>query len=356
MHCAFQICGRGIGPIWREIVAGVAAHEGGRLRVGQPLRPPRDHLNAIVLFVVVMVFTLTTAVARSAPASIPPESPLPVSEIVDGVFVHFGVDELMTSENEGAIANVGFVVGEDAVAVIDTGGTAREGRRLLAAIRAVTTKPIRYVINTHAHPDHMFGNAAFARQQAIFVAHRNFPRALALRGQHYLEAFGRSMGAALDGVELIAPQQLVSAELKLDLGHRTLALHAWATAHSDNDLTILDEASETFFAGDLLFVRHIPVLDGSLLGWLTAMDGLSRIAAKRVVPGHGPVGEWPRSLLDERRYLERVAQDCRALIASGASLSSAAQQAGASEKLRWELFEEYKARNATAAFAELEWE
>jgi quinoprotein relay system zinc metallohydrolase 2 len=296
-------------------------------------------------------------IAVASPAcAVPLEPPLQVREVATGVFVHFGVNELMTAENQGATANIGFVVGDDAVAVIDTGGSAREGRRLLAAIRNATAKPIRYVIDTHAHPDHVFGNAAFVAEGAVFVGHRNLPRALALRGSYYLGAFRRSMGDVLDGVELIAPRRLVDDGVELDLGNRRLALQAWAPAHSDNDLTVLDDTTRTLFAGDLVFLQHIPVVDASLRGWLAATDALSRISARRVVPGHRPMAEWPLALADERRYLERLARDCRAMIASGVSLAQAAATAGVSEKTQWELFEEYNARNATAAFAELEWE
>lgn len=284
--------------------------------------------------------------------------PLRLEEIADGVFTAQGVDELMTETNDGAIANLAAIVGKDAVAVVDSGGSLVEAAAFVSALEAVTERPVRYLINTHMHPDHIFGNAAFRDLGATIVGHRNLPAALEARGAFYLQSYRRQIGAALmQGIEILPPSILVDDRLDLDLGGRTLQLRAWKAAHTDNDLTVFDTATRTLLTGDLVFLNHLPTLDGSLLGWMRQLDELATIPAARVVPGHGPVpSDWPAALAPQRRYFEVLAGDLRKAIAAGIPLAQAVTTAGGGERGNWALFDDYNERNATAAYAELEWE
>jgi quinoprotein relay system zinc metallohydrolase 2 len=291
-------------------------------------------------------------------ASAKEAEPLAIKEIASGVFAHEGLIELSSQANEGAIANVGFIVGDESVAVIDTGGSVREGARLAAAIAKVTEKPIRYVINTHVHPDHLFGNAAFDSPGVTFVGHANLPRALAARGAFYLSSFRRILGEEMiNEVRIVPPTLTVKDEAIIDLGNRELVLKAWPAAHTDCDLTVMDKRTATLFSGDLVFLQHVPVVDGSVLGFLRLADSLAAIPAKHLVPGHGRiVADWPQALAAERAYLMRLVKDLRGMIKAGDDLGTAVEKAGQSERANWQLFDDYNPRNATAGFAEIEWE
>ncbi len=281
-----------------------------------------------------------------------------ISEIAPGVFVHQGRYEIQSPENRGDMANASFVVGSESVAVIDTLGSAVAGRELRSAIRTVTNKPIRYVINTHMHPDHVFGNAAFKEDNPIYVGHHKLARGLASRAERYLAINKQMLGdQAFQGIEIILPTLAVDGSQTLDLGGRSLVLETQRTAHTDNDMTITDTATDTLFLGDLLFSVHVPTLDGSITGWLALLDDLSRKEAARVVPGHGPKAmELPGALEPEQHYLVAIANDVRRLIKDGKTLEDATKIAGFSERDAWKLFDQYHVRNVTAAFAELEWE
>lgn len=283
---------------------------------------------------------------------------LAVSEVAPGVFVHQGRYELQSPENLGDMANASFVIGGDAVAVIDTLGSFKAGQELRAAIRALTDRPIRYVINTHMHPDHVFGNAAFKEDVPHFVAHDKMARGLAARAERYLAINKDMLGAdAFEGIEVILPTHPVEDKLTLDLGGRSLICEAQRTAHTDNDLIVTDTATDTLILADLLFSVHLPTLDGSIRGWLSLLDDLARRKAARVVPGHGPHAmQLPGALEPERRYLATLANDARRLIKDGKTLAEAMQTAGFREQSSWKLFETYHPRNVSAAFAELEWE
>src|SRR5690606_34944641 len=111
------------------------------------------------------------------------------------------------------------------------GGSFRQGERLKAAIRLKTAKPIRYVINTHMHPDHVLGNAAFA-DGAEIVAHARLEKALIARGEFYLERAAETLGAeAMAGTKIVTPSVAVGGKHVLDLGGRRLVLQAHPTAH-----------------------------------------------------------------------------------------------------------------------------
>ena len=136
-----------------------------------------------------------------------------------------------------------------------------------------------------------------------------------------------------------------------------LELHPLATAHTDNDLVVLDRRTGTLFAGDVVFVDHLPVIDGSLLGWLRVADQLAAIPARRVVPGHGPAAlPWPAGGAAQRAYLRGLATAVRAALARGARLADVAGQVGQNLRGTWRLFDDYHRRNVIAAFTELEWE
>jgi len=304
---------------------------------------------------------LALALVLLTAAAHPGAAPLRVEQVAPGVYVHIGQHRDFEDGYDGDIANIGFVVGQEAVAVIDTGGSYAVGMALKDAIHAVTRLPIRYVINTHGHPDHIFGNAAYldanAGMRPRFIGHAMLPAALAVRSDGYLRKLKQQLGSAADNSTLISPNETVQDRLTLDLGGRKLELRAWPKAHTNNDLTVFDAAGGTLWTGDLLFIERTPSVDGDVTGWLAAMDGLKGVPARWTIPGHGPVTLDKNAALDRQRaYLTALVHDVRAGIRSGSGMSETMATAAAAERGRWQLFDVVNRRNVNVLYPALEWE
>jgi quinoprotein relay system zinc metallohydrolase 2 len=282
--------------------------------------------------------------------------PFAMAEIAGGIHIRRGLDEEATQANDNAIANIGFIVGSDAVLVTDPGGSLKDGERLRATIALITKLPVKYVVLSHVHPDHIFGASAFLKDAPVFVGHARLAKALQQRGAYYREKLSALFGPEQVGT-VVFPGMEIRDRAEIDLGSRIIEVTAHASAHTTCDLSLFDNKTGTLLPADLLFVQRMPSLDGSLRGWLKTLDELKHRAAARAVPGHGPAAvDWPSTSAAIIRYLTVLENDTRRAITDGRSIESVIKTAAASERNEWKLFDEYNARNATEAYKELEWE
>ena len=288
-----------------------------------------------------------------------------IKNVGDGIYVHHGVHMDIDDGYKGDICNASFVVGSLGVAVIDTGGSIKVGNQLREAIRKVTPLPILYVINTHVHPDHIYGNAAFVADKAEFIGHEKLATAMELRREQYAKINTQLLGEDAIGSQLIKPSIAVKTTLELDLGDRKLMLTAHPVAHTNTDLSVIDikadSKSNTLFTGDLLFIERTPVLEGDIKGLIAELEKLktsaTKQAIKQVVPGHGPVTkDWKLAIENQQRYLTTLLTDIRTSIKKGESMESTMNSAAASEKDKWQLFEIANRRNVNIIYPALEWE
>ena len=279
-----------------------------------------------------------------------------MDEVGPGIFVRRGPDTEAAPDNDDAIANIGFIIGRDAVLVTESGGSLADGRWLRAQIAQRTNKPIRYVVMSHVHPDHCFGAAAFEADRPAFVGHHALREALDARGEYYRKRLVDILGEDKVG-RVVTPTMPVKDGAEIDLGGRTVRLTAHKPAHTSADLSMHDAETGILFPADLLSVGRIPSLDGSLLGWFGEIEALKATGATRAVPGHGPtLVDLTPATAALTRYLGLLRDETRNAIAADLPIEKAVATVAQSERENWHLFDAYNGRNATQAYKELEWE
>jgi len=281
-------------------------------------------------------------------------------EVAPGIFVHQGKHLDIDESYQGDICNIGFIIGKDSVAVIDTGGSLLIGELLKKSIREKTSLPIKYVINTHVHLDHIYGNAAFNDPNTKFVGHSKLPKAMQFRKDFYETLNLRYLKIPLDKSIQIPPSILVQEnESKIfDLGEREIKITAYPPAHTDNDVTITDIATGTLWTGDLLFIERTPVIDGDIHGFIDVLAQLISLDnINLVIPGHGtPTKNWKEAFKKNKNYFVTLRNDVRNAISEDQGLRKAIETVAKSESKKWELFDIQNARNINQVYPKLEWE
>ena len=254
-----------------------------------------------------------------APARAKPTYDVAPREVAQGVWMIEGAPESFARENGGAIVNVTLIETGDGAIVIDTGSTAAMG----AAIRAFADARLGGVavtLNTHHHPDHWFGNMAFAdRPVAALPA---TIAASAENAQAYSEALYAILGWWMSGtVTQPATQELAGGAL--EIGGRSLTLLP-LSGHTAADLALVDAQTGTLIAGDLLFLDRAPSLpDADITGWLAAIDSLAGLHVSGTIPGHGRYHRSSAAALQTKTYL----QDLHARLSLAAELGLSQMEA-----------------------------
>jgi glyoxylase-like metal-dependent hydrolase (beta-lactamase superfamily II) len=243
-----------------------------------------------------------------------------ITEIAPGVWV-------IPDRRVPLVPNIGVIVGEDAVLVVDAGMGPENGARVLAAAKEKADGKPLFLTVTHFHPEHGFGAQAF-RDEATIVYNAAQRDELADKGAGYVElfrTFGPAVAEALEGVELVQPHDVYDGDrTELDLGGRTAELRTWGVAHTRSDQVVFLPEERILFTGDLVEERIFPIyphfppddadVDGSL--WIEVLRRLEELDPAVVVPGHGAVGD-ASVITVAREYHELLREQTLGLAAEG---------------------------------------
>lgn len=276
------------------------------------------------------------------------------ARVADGVYAFVADTGEISRANHGNVGNSGFIIGPTGVVVIDTGISFRHGRRILGAIARVTNNPVELVVVTHAVQEFLFGNAAFEERGIAILAHSATTALMKARCAHCLDNLRPILGDELEGTRLVLPRRQVSASTKIEAGGRILELYHFGWASTPGDLAVFDRASGTLFAGGLVAVNRIPeIRDCDFDGWIRALEKLSELPIKHVVPGHGPIS-GPDAIRSTADYLRALDEKIKALYARSSSLLESVDNAALPDYSAWSLYATTHRQNALHRYLQLE--
>jgi glyoxylase-like metal-dependent hydrolase (beta-lactamase superfamily II) len=279
-------------------------------------------------------------------------------EIDPGVYAFVGETGPRTTANEGMNATTGFIVTDAGVVVIDSGSSAQVARKIAAAIRGVTDRPIRYVINTGGQDHRWLGNSHFADLGIPVLASDKTAVDIAERGGAQAASLDQLLGAAFVGTRVQAPTRTIAARETLMLGGERIELIFAGGGHTPGDLIVWLPRQRIAFAGDIVYVdRLLGVLPVSnVKNWLASFDALAALQPRIVVPGHGAPATLAKAGKETRDYLAHLRQHMKKAVDAGDDIQSAIRSLDDSEHAYLAVYRELRGPNANRAYLEAEME
>jgi glyoxylase-like metal-dependent hydrolase (beta-lactamase superfamily II) len=256
---------------------------------------------------IVAATLLVVVLGASAPARAADDIVLTPTRVSEHVWFFQGASGAASTANKGFMSNAGFVVTGDGVVVFDALGTPALGRAMIVAIRAVTKAPIRRVVVSHYHADHVYGLQEFKKAGAEIWAHRKAELYLAseLAGSRLAQRRAELSPWIDDETHLVPPDVWIDGDPDFRMGELTFRLIYSGGAHSPEDTLMFVVEDRVLFAGDLIFAGRVPYVGtADSRGWLKAMSTMIAVNAAVVIPGHGPQStNVERDLVTTRDYL-----------------------------------------------------
>lgn len=277
--------------------------------------------------------------------------------VAPGIYAFIGELGARTPSNEGLNANLGLVVTPAGAVLIDSGATLQGAQQIHAAIRRVTSQPVRWVINTGGQDHRWLGNAYFKAQGAQLIAHAAGESDMKNRGNDHLSALISTLGAKADGTVPMLPERwLRQPDERLELGGVRFEFKHRGGAHTPGDILVWLPQQRLLFSGDVVYVeRMLGVIPVSLSKpWLATFAEIERLAPASIVPGHGRVTDLATAQADTRDYLLALRGHMKRAVDDGQDIGAAVKSFDAKPFARLLNAAELGPGNASRAYLELE--
>jgi glyoxylase-like metal-dependent hydrolase (beta-lactamase superfamily II) len=279
-------------------------------------------------------------------------------ELAENVYALVGPLTNRDTENLGNNANFGVVITEDGVVLIDSGGSEKGARMIDAAIRRITDKPVRVVINTGGQDHRWLGNGYFKAQGARIIASEAAVADQRARSRDQLIALANLIGVeGLAGTEPVYAEEIFSERTTLTLGNTRLDIRHVGHAHTPGDSFVWLPEHKILFSGDIVYLDRMPSIgpQSAHRGWIDAFEVLAALEPEVVVGGHGDPANLAKAKADTYDYLVFLRQAVGDLIEGGGGI----EDVGSIDQSRFGYLANYdalKGRNAQRVYEELEWE